>query len=242
MDEDWDAEMTDNCTKPAPLTPITSSTVIPDRPAYGFTRGRGSMIKCVKRDEPERNIREINNNIDNNHYDNNNSNNNNNFSKQFSSITEFLNIETKSISSIIGKAGATINSIKEKCNVKIIIPAREEIQNQSKTDIKIIGQSKESIDKAIQMIKEKQAESSSFTNYNRSDNNNIRNRSSSSKRYHPYDNNYNSNNNSNAEDDTRSKPKQETTPIASAPSGGINWDLIRAQVSFCNYLFLIILN
>jgi hypothetical protein len=239
MDEDWDTEMTDNCTKPVPLTPITSSTIIPDRPAYGFTRGRGSMIRSVKRDEPERNIREINNNIDNNQYDNNN--NNNNFSKPFSSITEFLNIETKSISSIIGKAGATINSIKEKCNVKIIIPAREEIQNQSKTDIKIIGQSKESIDKAIQMIKDKQAESSSFTNYNRSDNN-IRNRSSSSKRYHPYENSNNSNNNSNAEDETRSKPKQETTPFAPTPSGGINWDLIRAQVNFCNYLFLIILN
>lgn len=144
-----------------------------------------------------------------NQYDNNNNNN-----KNYSSITEILNIETKSISSIIGKAGATINNIKDTCGVKVIIPAREEIQNQSHTDIKIIGQSKENIDKAIQMIKE----SSSYMPFNRPDH--TRNRSNSTQRYHPYS------------DDTRSKgfgSNEQKPEVKKDESITINWDLIRSQ-------------
>jgi predicted PilT family ATPase len=46
-------------------------------------------------------------------------------------VTRYLNIETRSIGLIIGRGGTTIKKIVEKCNVKIIIPAREERKNQS---------------------------------------------------------------------------------------------------------------
>lgn len=169
--------------------------------------------------------------------------NNNNFAKSsFSSQTEVISIETKSISAIIGKAGATINNIKDKCNVRVIIPPREEIQNQSHAEIKIVGQSKESIDRAIQMIQDKASESSYSSNSSyRPDHS--RNRSNSAKRYHPYEDDK-SRSSFGASSHDENKPKTgfclsyntasssySSKPAESQQPATIDWDMVRAQVN-----------
>ncbi len=184
--------------------------------------------------------------------DQENHDNNNNYSKSsYSNHTETIRVETKSISLIIGKAGATINNIKEKCNVRVIIPQRDEIQNQSHADIKIIGQSKDSIEKAIKMIKEKTSESSYSSNSTyRSDHS--RNRSNSVKRYHPYENNWeddkpkSSFNSSHDENKPKTgfgfgfsnRPNIDTSkPADTQPAtSSIDWDLVRSQVNLKHFI------
>ncbi len=65
-----------------------------------------------------------------------------------------MNVESRMLSSIIGKSGATINNIKDKCGVKISTPSRDEVQGHQYTDIKITGNSQADIDQAKNMIRE----------------------------------------------------------------------------------------
>lgn len=89
---------------------------------------------------------------------------------------------------MIGKAGATINNIRNTCNVKIEIPAREDIQHQSNVDIKIISSSQQDIDRAKAMIREANNRSSSYGQPRRDDYNSER--SSSAKRPHSQNDEY----------------------------------------------------
>lgn len=171
-----------------------------------------------------------------------NHDNNNNYAKSsFSNLTEIMSVETKSISSLIGKAGATINNIKDKCNVRVIIPPREEIQNQSHANIKIIGHSKDSIEKAIQMINEKTSETSySSNNSYRPDHS--RNRSNSVKRYHPYEDDKPKASFNSSHDDNKPKTgfgfgftnkatsdTSKTAAESQQSTSTIDWDLVRSQ-------------
>ncbi len=53
---------------------------------------------------------------------------------------------------MIGKGGATINQIRDTCGVKIDIPPRESIQYSENVEIKITGQTQQSIEEARKMI------------------------------------------------------------------------------------------
>lgn len=68
-------------------------------------------------------------------------------------LKSHLQIQNRSIPSVIGKGGATINQIRDACGVKIDIPPREEVQYSDHVEIKVIGKSQESIDKAKDMIR-----------------------------------------------------------------------------------------
>lgn len=115
------------------------------RQSSGFSFGRGRLL---------------NNKSDN--YRSNNENftryrspsNQRSYNDSSSSITEYMNIDVRSISTLIGRQGSTISNIRDKCSVKIFVPNRDEIGNQNTTEIKIIGQSKSNIDKARDMIEE----------------------------------------------------------------------------------------
>jgi hypothetical protein len=123
-----------------------------------------------------------------------------------SSITEYMNIDVRSISTIIGRQGSNISNIRDKCNVKIFVPNRDEIGNQNKTEIKIIGQSRSNIEKAKEMIDE----SINSNRYGFKRNNpfeNDRSRSKSPKTY--FDNNNRSSN-----DNYSSSYKEESSGFA----------------------------
>lgn len=260
-DEDWDAEITPANCKPATsytqtttFTTQTTSSIAPQSNSFGsssFSRpqyannygdsnsgkGRGSLFRSNRNDENS--SRQSYNNY-NNYDDNNNPYNN----KSSSSFTETLNVDAKSISSLIGKGGSTINEIREKCNVKIHVPPREAQLNKNYAEIKIVGQSREAIERAMQMIKEKSNENSNYSssssyssrpNYSsQSRFDQPRNRSNSANRYHPYESStsnrdenyksnqssYNSSNNESQASNQESKSNQVT----------IDWDLVRAQV------------
>jgi hypothetical protein len=69
-------------------------------------------------------------------------------------FSDTVSVESRQMSAIIGKAGATINNIKDKCSVRISTPSRDEVQGQRFADIKITGNSQADIDEAKRMIKE----------------------------------------------------------------------------------------
>lgn len=79
---------------------------------------------------------------------------NSGFNRSNDSIVDEIEIDCSNISAIIGRQGATISGIRDKCNVKINIPRREELENQKKTQIKIIGSNRDDVDKAKMMIKD----------------------------------------------------------------------------------------
>lgn len=68
--------------------------------------------------------------------------------------TDYIKIDPRSIGALIGRAGSNINTIRDKCNVKIMVPNRDEMRNQSFAEVKVIGSSRIDIDKAMQMIEQ----------------------------------------------------------------------------------------
>lgn len=124
-----------------------------------------------------------------------------------SQISDYITIDSKSIGAVIGKSGATINGIREKCNVKIDIPRREDLQYQSRTQIKIIGSSKIDIEKAKQMIE--QSIHLTSRPYN--------NDSSTTKQQRYQDNNNNNHNYNNEYSNSFSNRPQQREPSPASP-------------------------
>ncbi|RMZ96785.1 putative ATP-dependent RNA helicase DDX43 [Brachionus plicatilis] len=132
MEEDWDNDW-DSPSTAAPRPPATL-------PSHSF--GRGRLASSFGQDNnnkfqdrhrsPDRGFRD----------------------HDRTSLSDYIKIDPRSIGALIGKAGSNINCIRDKCNVKIMVPNRDEMRNQSFAEVKIIGSSKIDIDKAIQMIEQ----------------------------------------------------------------------------------------
>ena len=69
-------------------------------------------------------------------------------------LSETLSVDVRHISSIIGKAGATINNIRDTCGVRINVPGREELAGRQSAELRISGSSHQQIYKARDMINE----------------------------------------------------------------------------------------
>ena len=182
---------------------------------------------------------------------------NNRTASYSSNQTEVLTVESRSISSIIGKGGSNITSIKEQCNVKVYIPPREEIQGMSQVDIKITGSNRDDIQKAKEMIKATSSSQSSYNNNSSYRDNQSRsgfgqsrdytpdrNRSDSLKRTFPSDGYDRSKSQERDRDNKRNYEQKEssygfgfkrnedsssnTNSGETKSSGGIDWDKVRA--------------
>lgn len=176
-DEDWDEEIVSSSVK----KPVFNKPH--NQPSSNFAFGRGRVLEqsreresnysnCTSRSQSSRGESRYNrdgNYSNRNRYENSSSGFGSNHTSSFSKssnryddnnnyrnydLTEFINIDPRSISMLIGKGGSTINNIRQECSVKIDIPPREEIQNLSKVDIKIMGASYTNIDRAKRMISE----------------------------------------------------------------------------------------
>ena len=246
-DEDWDADISTNQV-------VQPKASFKEPSSFGISHGRGRIFRNTERTN-QFDSQSINK-YESSHQENSSSypksdgfrsrsdSNNNHYSSSSSSsnMTELMNIETRSISSIIGKAGATINNIRDRCNVKIIIPPREELQNAYDVDIKIIGGSKSDIDKAKDMIKEITSKSSSYGQPRSNDYKPSQTSSYGSSFGYRQTNNDNfaerKRSSYNDDDEMPSEPsKKSFNPFGIEPakeeattkSVGIDWDLIRSQ-------------
>lgn len=65
-----------------------------------------------------------------------------------------IEIEARQVSAVIGRQGATVSNIREKCSVRIDVPRREEIGSASTVRIKISGSSWDDVDRAKSMIRD----------------------------------------------------------------------------------------
>jgi len=252
-DEDWDADISTNQV-------VQPKASFKEPNSFGISHGRGRIFRNTERtnqfDSQSINKHESSYQENSSNYSNNNKydypksdgvgfrsrsdSNNNHYTS--SNMTELMNIETRSISSIIGKAGSTINNIRDRCNVKIIIPPREELQNAYDVDIKIIGSSKSDIDKAKDMIKEITSKSSSYGQPRSNDYKPSQTSSFGSSFGSRQTNNDNfserKRSSYNDDDEMPSEPsKKSFNPFGIEPakveatpkSAGIDWDLIRSQ-------------
>lgn len=254
-EEDWDADIrypknsftpaqTSGVSKPAPTAQAAHSYARNDhesRASHSFGRGRVFSNRNSDHDQDRNSFYKprspVKQNDDNNNYNTNSRN---------SSLTTHMTIDTKSISAIIGKSGSTISNIREKCNVKIMIPPREELQGRSQTDIKIIGSYKIDIEKAKQMIEDIISSSNSNrhetpSSYRSSERSDSLKRSYDSERADSYENKPKQRDLSDHEqednpfrfreskksfNDSNDNNNNETVKPRSE---GINWDLIRSQ-------------
>lgn len=222
-DDDWDDEMPSN-TKP--------SNAAESKMSFGRGRVFDRNEPMNQYDSNKRSDYSSSSNYSNNRYQrpegsfrrNYYDDNNNYKNGDFTSDT--YNIETRHVSVVIGKAGSTINNIRSLCNVKINIPPREELQNVSNVDLKIIGSSQD-IEKAKEMVKDTIEKSSSYGRPTGGS----RERSSSTKRKYGTESFQDRQWNKQSSHDSyssskRSEPKEETKEFS---FGGIDWDKIRAQ-------------
>lgn len=258
-EEDWDDEIS---TTPKLTAQINTNIAPSEPSKFSFGRGRvpnrdnqANQFDSQRRSRHDNyqssynrndnyqssyNRNEERSSFPSNRYDNNSSDNQSNQgfgnsrfdANNNENSVEMFNIETRSIASIIGKAGSTINNIRDTCNVKINIPSRDEIQGARNVDIKIIGALPDDIDRAKSMIKDIIQKSNSYGQPRNNDRNEYHSRSISSKRQ--YDDSYSDKKSSFKESENKrfnpfnmniEKPVEKETES----SGGINWDLIRAQ-------------
>jgi hypothetical protein len=183
MDEDWDADISGAATTPAtqyvppPVdnnrsnsgyqsSSYSSNNNNTERGSgFGSSFGRGRIFSNYKKDVPrsrpsndyninERPSRRNDNDFNNNNYEDRQAQSSFGKSAPSSGCTETMSVESRQLSLIIGKSGATINNIKDKCGVKIMTPSRDEAQGQKYADIKITGNSQADIEQAKRMIKE----------------------------------------------------------------------------------------
>ena len=171
-DEDWDSEITEPASIKSAAHKTQSSfssgfqsttRAINDQynnigrvNVFSAVGGRGQLINRNQNDGANRGFSSYSSKHQNDQNNNfSDSQNKSAFlSSSSSGITGIMQIESRSISAIIGKAGATINHIKDKCHVKVITPSRDEAQSQRTADIKIIGDSREDVEQAKRMIQD----------------------------------------------------------------------------------------
>lgn len=159
MDEDWDAEIASGVIYKPTVTAQPSSFAAPPPPPPSTSFkpfGRGRPFGG-ERDDRRSTYRDRNNNS------------NGEFGERFQSGgsgDDSITIESSQVSSLIGRGGATVSNIREKCQVRINIPSREEIGNERFVDVKIIG-SEENVKRAKEMIRETLDDSRSRSRDNR---------------------------------------------------------------------------
>ncbi len=158
--------------------------------------------------------------------------NNNYYESTFNSNSSSLSnrktyemmVDSKAISSIIGKSGVTITNIKEKCNVKIQTPSKEESSNQRQVCLKISGFNQDDIDRAKTMIN--QIISSS------SNNNSFKRNYASEENYNDHDRfSFSESKKSNGykSELVRDSYENEKKPSTSEVKPGmIDWDMVRS--------------
>ena len=244
MDEDWDDEIAPGSgvkassfsysnSSSSAFKPFSSNDSSSSRPS-GFSYGRGRSFNSTSYQRQDRNQ---NNDryqgFKSNENDQRPSRNYEDSSGSASQITDHMTINSKSVSSLIGKAGATISNIRDKCDVKIFVPKREEIQDQSEIEVKIIG-SKENIEKAKNMIKEVTSDSGygnrGFQKRNMSEDSRRRDDFETQRESKIYNSDFNSGNKPEYQSPEKIS-KTETAPQqhTSSSSVGIDWDFVRTQ-------------
>ncbi|CAF0863426.1 unnamed protein product [Brachionus calyciflorus] len=222
MDENWDDDWD---------TPAQQSKPPPPAPAPKIfqpsTFGRGRLLNSLsqqdKHEEPRHEFKRYDDHDTKSDYDRRQRSppRDSYASRDRSSITDYIKVDSRSIGSLIGKAGSNINNIRDKCNVKIVVPNRDELQNQSKAEIRVIGSSRVDIDKAIQMIEQSCNNLSSSSNYG--------SRFESQKRTNDY--NYDDSQKSykkNYGDSPRSNSVSEEDENNNQQKPSIDWNLIRS--------------
>lgn len=150
----------------------SSSSSNPFSAGYG-SRGRGNFgsysgnYRDRRTDSPSSGA--ARNNRDDRDYDRNSGRDfsrgqdNNNYSEQRDDRdgnrgdrdrVDYIEIDSRCTSAVIGRQGATVSNIRDRCGVRIDVPRREDIGDSRTVRIKISGSSTESVDKAKSMIQQ----------------------------------------------------------------------------------------
>lgn len=163
-----------------------------------------------------------------------------------SSMSEDIEVPTSQISSIIGRAGATVNDIRDKCNVKVNIPRKEELEDRKFANVRISASNQDSIEQAKKMILSiLDNNNNSYSSSSHNDRYDGSKRIEGMKRNYPDDSNYGESHNDRSSSswsqqrnsssfrsgpsDWGQKAAASSTSEESPKKSMIDWDSIRAK-------------
>lgn len=67
---------------------------------------------------------------------------------------DYVEIDARYTSAVIGRQGATVSNIRDTCGVRVDVPRRDEIGDARTVRIKVTGSSRDSVDRAMLMIRQ----------------------------------------------------------------------------------------